>query len=220
MNSIHYLNLIQRHRGKRGENYLSDQLNLREQKKRHARNKIISTALSLFASRGFVETTIADIMKEAQLGTGTFYNYFTSKEEILNLFIAEKVKFATNRIDEIMLQDITATQKLLDLFRVVSETFEKDPMLQNFFVQLFKLHYPYQSPANHGQVFRNYLLAIINEGIASGEFREDTEPDALLELLHGITLSSMLTTIQPVNLATRVDYKLTLVLTGIQNKRS
>lgn len=201
--------------------YLSDQLNLRAQKKLHFRNKIITTALNLFASRGFVETTIADIMKDAQLGTGTFYNYFTCKEEILNLFIAEKVKFATNRIEGILTTRISATEKLMNVLNIVSETFEKDPMLQNFFIQLFKLHYPVQSPANHGQVFRNYLLTIIDEGVTTGEFKKDIQPALLLELLHGILLSSLLSTNNvSANLSIRVESKLSLVLEGIHNKRS
>jgi AcrR family transcriptional regulator len=40
----------------------------------------------MFAERGFVKTTVEDITDAADVGKGTFFNYFRSKEELLNSF--------------------------------------------------------------------------------------------------------------------------------------
>ena len=60
-----------------------EKLGRREQKKIKARNEILDTAVVLFSEKGFMDTSIADIMNTAGMGLGTFYNYFSSKEDVL-----------------------------------------------------------------------------------------------------------------------------------------
>lgn len=52
------------------------------------RNEIIDKALSLFAKKGYDESTIADVAKAAGTSVGNVYRYFTSKEEILEVIIS------------------------------------------------------------------------------------------------------------------------------------
>ena len=75
-------------------------IKLREQKKQMYRQRILEAASLQFERQGFSETSIADIMKTAGLGVGTFYNYFESKEEILLALlksIANKVEQAVEK---------------------------------------------------------------------------------------------------------------------------
>ncbi|WP_053074913.1 TetR/AcrR family transcriptional regulator [Ornithinibacillus californiensis] len=53
--------------------------------------KIIDAAHRLFIEKGFHATSIQDILDEAEISKGTFYNYFTSKNECL-LAIIEYVE--------------------------------------------------------------------------------------------------------------------------------
>ena len=50
------------------------------------RERLFRSALDLFAKKGFAETTVEDITNAADLGKGTFFNYFPSKEHILLAF--------------------------------------------------------------------------------------------------------------------------------------
>ena len=73
--------------------------NLREEKKLQYRQKILDAAAVEFEKRGFINTSVSNIMQTADLGVGTFYNYFSSKEEVLmnlvkNLFAGKKFFFA------------------------------------------------------------------------------------------------------------------------------
>src|SRR5205809_2765216 len=50
------------------------------------RDRLFRAALNLFAKKGFAETTVEDITEAADVGKGTFFNYFPSKEHILLAF--------------------------------------------------------------------------------------------------------------------------------------
>jgi AcrR family transcriptional regulator len=54
----------------------------REQTKANNRQAIIDAARVVFAELGYGETTIRDIVRKTGLASGTFYNYFNSKEEV------------------------------------------------------------------------------------------------------------------------------------------
>ena len=58
----------------------------RERKRTETRERIFRAALRLFAERGFTATTIEDITQAADVGKGTFFNYFPSKEHVFGAF--------------------------------------------------------------------------------------------------------------------------------------
>ncbi len=54
----------------------------REQTKVNNRKAILAAARSIFAELGYGTTTVRDIIRRTDLASGTFYNYFQSKEEV------------------------------------------------------------------------------------------------------------------------------------------
>jgi AcrR family transcriptional regulator len=56
---------------------------LRDRKKVRTRAALVAAATELFATRGYEQTTVADIAAAADIGTRTFFSYFASKEELL-----------------------------------------------------------------------------------------------------------------------------------------
>jgi AcrR family transcriptional regulator len=60
----------------------------RERKKIAVRSHILSTAIELFSRRGLDAVTIDEIAAAADVGKGTVYNYFTTKEDIVVAFMA------------------------------------------------------------------------------------------------------------------------------------
>ena len=60
--------------------------NRRERRSVELRERIFRAALDLFAKKGFSETAVEDITNAADVGKGTFFNYFPSKDHILIAF--------------------------------------------------------------------------------------------------------------------------------------
>lgn len=61
-------------------------LDRRQRRSAEIRERLFRSALSLFAKKGFAETTVEDITEAADVGKGTFFNYFPSKDHILIAF--------------------------------------------------------------------------------------------------------------------------------------
>jgi AcrR family transcriptional regulator len=63
----------------------------RERRRAEIRERLFRAALELFAQRGYLETTVEDITDAADVGKGTFFNYFPTKEHVLATFGAERI---------------------------------------------------------------------------------------------------------------------------------
>ena len=61
-----------------------------EDNKKKKKNAIVDSAFSLFIQNGINETSIADIMKKAELAKGTFYLYFKDKYDVRDYLIRRK----------------------------------------------------------------------------------------------------------------------------------
>src|SRR5216683_512284 len=55
----------------------------RQRRSADIRERLFGAALQLFAQKGFAETTVEDITEAADVGKGTFFNYFPSKDHTL-----------------------------------------------------------------------------------------------------------------------------------------
>ena len=58
-------------------------INKRQQNKANNRSLIIDAGIKVFLEKGISNATVRDIIRKTSLASGTFYNYFKSKEEVL-----------------------------------------------------------------------------------------------------------------------------------------
>lgn len=72
----------------------------REREKEERRRLILDCARSLFFERGYESVTISQIAAAAELGKGTFYTYFDSKESIYIVLMREGIGILTGLLEE------------------------------------------------------------------------------------------------------------------------
>src|SRR5258705_1839989 len=66
----------------------------REERKAENRAKLLAAARKVFAEKGLGAATARDIVRETDLATGTFYNYFRDKEEAFQALLEESAEQA------------------------------------------------------------------------------------------------------------------------------
>jgi AcrR family transcriptional regulator len=70
----------------------------RERKKTAIRQNIVDTAIELFGRHGLDDVTVEHIADVADLGKGTLYNYFQTKEDIVVAYMVQKEEQVQSRI--------------------------------------------------------------------------------------------------------------------------
>lgn len=102
------------------------------------RAQIIEAAITCFLERGYINTSMSDIIKASGLSSGSIYSHFTGKEDILTTAINERL----DRIKELYaaLPEGTGPQDILETIytnQLVNENFSA--MLR---IRLESLHAP------------------------------------------------------------------------------
>src|SRR5438876_840019 len=88
----------------------------RQRRSAEIRERLFRAALNLFAQKGFLETTVEDITEAADVGKGTFFNYFPSKDHILLAFGEIRGDLPAAEIAHVFRQTIFGTLLIWSLY--------------------------------------------------------------------------------------------------------
>lgn len=143
-------------------------VNSRRDKKRVERqHQILDAASSLFKMRGYDQTSIDDIAREADIARGTVFYNFESKEDIVFALRIRSVDEAKERALE-LLSSGTPALKCIESFLVeVAQWTEKNPELAEVLWR-------------HGPVSAKRFLKteMMDEKITGAESKRNSEPKA------------------------------------------
>lgn len=90
------------------------------------RNEILSAAKKLFLSKGYEETSIADIMEIVGGAKGMFYRFFQSKEDMMRV-LGNQMFFDHNPFEMVRERsDLNALQKIRELLRLNQADTERE----------------------------------------------------------------------------------------------
>lgn len=79
----------------------------RERRKQETLHKLMSAAIQLFATQGYANTAVEDITEKADVGKGTFFNYFPTKDALLlAIFDALADRFMQFRMEVPKITDV------------------------------------------------------------------------------------------------------------------
>lgn len=76
----------------------TEPVTLRDRKRAQTRERIIAAGVRLFATKGYDETTVADIAAAVDIGTRTFFGYFESKDALLFRAGDDRIEIAVQTI--------------------------------------------------------------------------------------------------------------------------
>lgn len=165
-----------------------EQQTRRERKKEETRRRILEVAFKLFARQGFNSTTVDQITKEADVGKGTFYNYFPTKEAALFNFMEDLGSQRGEKIWPSVMSLQDTRQRLARVFQNLSSWFEEYPELIKVYL-IDRLNSNLNNPGSYQPTHLElYLAEILSKGQEMGDIRDDKEPLELVNYLMGIFL--------------------------------
>jgi AcrR family transcriptional regulator len=154
--------------------------NRREKRRAETRERIIQHALRLFSERGVMATTVEDITNAADVGKGTFFNYFPSKEDILTYLCHSQM----GKIKEFVSKATHSTESmdhvLYRLASIITEEFAQCPALaRSILVPFFSSDSARQQMAADLKKDRKMIAGLMAARQERGEIRDDFTPTEL-----------------------------------------
>jgi AcrR family transcriptional regulator len=110
----------------------------RERNKTAVRARILDAAIGLFSERSIETVTVDQIALAADVGKGTIYNYFHTKEDIVVAFMAEFERKVQEKIRKVDITDRPLAEALTEILRLqfrMKKRYHK--FVRAFFAQMF-----------------------------------------------------------------------------------
>lgn len=149
--------------------------------------KIIQAATKVFADKGFYNSKVADVAKEAQVADGTIYLYFKNKDDLLISIFEECMDIFIASVKASMEGTADPVEKLKRFIQLHLELVRKNQdtaqVLQIELRQSSKFMKEYA-----GTKFRDYLKIIsdiLEEGKRLGVFKPNLDPSLAKRALFG-----------------------------------
>ena len=155
----------------------------RARRRRETHSRIFDAALRLFAERGYANTPVEEITEAADVAKGTFFNYFPTKEAILEA-LAERQLGVIKTAEERARQAATVRPVLLEMIHGLAERPSRSQLLLRSLMGVAMTH---NSLSNFlGRALeggRGHVAAIMQRGQELGELRSDVSPVELARIV-------------------------------------
>ena len=200
---------------------MEEKMGRRERKKLLSRRAILDAAVSQFSQKGFRETSVADIMNAADLGIGTFYNYFQSKEEILMHLLGRMVTEVDEALAELRAAKRPAREQLAVGCRITAKFLDENRYVLPLFLSAADKSGMPEEQQHKSEMpapgFKPVFERILRAGQAAGEVRRDVAPELIAEMFHTIYQAAAFSKL-PVPFQENVAMKTRLLLDGIKTE--
>ncbi len=191
----------------------------RERRSAEIRERLFRAALLLFAEKGFAETTVEDITEAADVGKGTFFNYFPSKDHILVAFGEMQLGKLTAAVEQARQSSEPMPDFMRRLSRLMTEEPGRNPVIVRLILAGPLSREPVRSEIRRKlEEGRRLLTELMSLGQARGEIRRDRSGAdlglAMQQAAFGTLLMWSLTPDEP--LLHRMDNTFALLWSGMR----
>ena len=149
--------------------------------------QIIGAAVRVFARKGYYNSRVSDIAREAGIASGTIYLYFKTKDDILVTLFREKMaewvalvrkEIATEHDPLAKIRKIVALH-----FRVIQESPDLAEVVQ---VELRQGQKFFRGASAHEvSAYFDVIQSVLEEGVAAGRVRRDLALKIATKMLFG-----------------------------------
>ena len=141
---------------------------------RNTKGRIVATAWRLFYEQGYDNTSVEDIFLESETSKGSFYHYFSGKDDLLgslSMIFDEKYEELQGTLPE----EMPAPQKLItlthELFTMIDNSVSTDLLARLLSAQL--VTHGEKHLLDRRRTYFKLLNQVIRSGQERGELRDD-----------------------------------------------
>jgi len=175
------------------------------------RGAILAAAGKVFRAHGYAATTMEAVAAEAGVAKGSLYNHFRNKQDLFTQLFAEIIAGDEAETEQLVAEDIPADEKLQKLMDNVFAQLERYTAIGGLVLEFWATAARQTSassvePQHQGelaemfeQIFsrrRRQIVAIVTQGIESGLFRAEIDPEVaaslIMAMMDGIIVHSIL----------------------------
>jgi TetR/AcrR family fatty acid metabolism transcriptional regulator len=149
--------------------------------------QIIEAAVRVFARKGYFNSRVSDIAREAGIAAGTIYLYFDTKEAILVTLFREKMAGFVDALEKAIAEEADAVARVRRLVRLHFSMLEDSPELAEVVqVELRQGEKFFRGPATQ-EIATYFALigSVLEEGVAAGRFRSTLPVKVATKMLFG-----------------------------------
>jgi AcrR family transcriptional regulator len=106
-----------------------------QRRRQQTRAKLVGAALAVMARKGVAATTIQEITDEADVGFGSFYNHFPSKEAIVAAVMDEHIERLGDALDQVQTRVDDPAEVLSVSIRLTLRKVQSDPQWGWFLIR-------------------------------------------------------------------------------------
>jgi AcrR family transcriptional regulator len=190
----------------------------RQRRSSQIRERLFRAALNLFAENGFADTTVEDITNAADVGKGTFFNYFPSKDHILLAF----AEMQLGKLESIIESARNTAEPVPHFFRTLAVRMTEEPGRNPSIVRALLLANLSSTPVREGmrinQARGHKLLSEFAQiGQERGELRNDLPAGDIAQVFRQTVFGTLLvwSLYGDDSLATRIGTALDVLWQGL-----
>lgn len=160
---------------------MSAPMSRRERKKRQTREQLLLAAWHHFRDKGFDDTTVEEITDSADVAKGTFFNYFSSKEEVLAALATWGLRHLFKQIDPAHGGPDSPLEQLGMLLGEVAVNIVGNGRFgQRMLAEYWQRHAQLEEP---GTSLWHKVVDLVKAAQGRGEIRPDADPRLVARLL-------------------------------------
>lgn len=146
------------------------QANTRE--KSDARDKVLSTALSLFTKKGYFNTSMRDITGKSAVSTGSVYHYFKDKEGVAAALYQSMIERMRKSLQHIANTHDNSHDQCRAVISLLFKITEEEPEIMSF--MLYTKHHEFlldERPVCSSEPFE-IMRSMVQFGMENGEIEK------------------------------------------------
>jgi TetR/AcrR family transcriptional regulator, fatty acid metabolism regulator protein len=149
--------------------------------------RILDAAVKVFADKGFFQSKVSEIAREAGVADGTVYLYFKSKDDLLISIFEVKMREAVARFREAALEEADARSRLQCLIRMHLAEFQSNPHLAAVFQVELRQSQRFMREYAKSELkeYLDLIGEVVQRGQEEGMFREDIPTGLVKRLIFG-----------------------------------